>query len=172
MRLSAFAFQDLLTTPTPLDRAVTFTGSITPAASTYRLGGQGDLTERNQLWKNARSLPNVPSPLVYRGVLYTLKEGGILTSFDIKTGEIIKQARLTGALGDYFSSPVAADGKIYTVSDEGKAAVIQAGAQWELLQVNDLGEILSPERCGECCQRLEAGRAAIIPSQHRRHRGK
>jgi outer membrane protein assembly factor BamB len=106
----------------------------------YRLGGQGDLTERSQLWKNARSLPNVPSPLVYRGVLYTLKEGGILTSFDIRTGAIVKQARLAGALGDYFSSPVAADGKIYAISDEGKAAVIRAGAQWELLRVNDLGD--------------------------------
>ena len=68
----------------------------------YRLGGEGDLTERNYLWKNPRSLPNVPSPLFYRGVLYTLKEGGILTSFDTKTGEIVKQARLPGALGDYF----------------------------------------------------------------------
>ncbi|MEX2263959.1 MAG: PQQ-binding-like beta-propeller repeat protein [Bryobacteraceae bacterium] len=106
----------------------------------YRLGGEGDLTERNFLWKNPRSLPNVPSPLVYRGVLYTLKEGGILTSFDIKTGEIVKQARLQGALGAYFSSPVAADGKIYAVSEEGKAAVIQAGATWELLGVNDLGD--------------------------------
>ena len=41
----------------------------------YRLGGKGDLTETHLLWKNSRSLPNVPSPLVYRGVLYTLKEG-------------------------------------------------------------------------------------------------
>jgi outer membrane protein assembly factor BamB len=104
----------------------------------YRLGGQGDVTESNYLWKNPRSLPNVPSPLVYRGVLYTLKEGGILTSFDIKTGEIIKQARLQGALGEYFASPIAADGNIYAVSEEGKAAVIKAGAQWELLRVNDM----------------------------------
>jgi len=106
----------------------------------YRLGGEGDLTERNYLWKNPRSLPNVPSPLFYRGVLYTLKEGGILTSFDTKTGEIIKQARLQGAPGGYFSSPVASDGKIYAVSEAGKAAVIQAGAQWELLGVNDLND--------------------------------
>ena len=106
----------------------------------YRLGGKGDLTETHLLWKNARSLPNVPSPLVYRGVLYTLKEGGILTSFDMRTGEIIKQARLQGALGDYYASPVAADGKIYTVSEEGKATVIQAGAQWQILRVNDLGD--------------------------------
>jgi outer membrane protein assembly factor BamB len=104
----------------------------------YRLGGKGDVTESNYLWKNPRSLPNVPSPLIYRGVLYTLKEGGILTSFDIKTGEIIKQARLQGALGEYFASPIAADGNIYAVSEEGKAAVIKAGPKWEQLRVNDL----------------------------------
>ncbi|MGH9629432.1 MAG: PQQ-binding-like beta-propeller repeat protein, partial [Bryobacteraceae bacterium] len=69
----------------------------------YRLGGKGDLTESNLLWKNPRSLPNVPSPLVYRDVLYTLKEGGIFTSLDIKTGEFIKQARLSGAIGAYYS---------------------------------------------------------------------
>jgi outer membrane protein assembly factor BamB len=106
----------------------------------YRLGGEGDLTETNLLWKNSRSLPNVPSPLVYRGVLYTLKEGGILTSFDMHTGEIIKQARLQDALGDYYASPVAADGKIFTVSEEGKVTVIEAGAQWQVLRVNDLGD--------------------------------
>jgi outer membrane protein assembly factor BamB len=104
----------------------------------YRLGGKGDLTETHLLWKNSRSLPNVPSPLVYRGVLYTLKEGGIFTSFDMRTGEILKQARLQGALGDYYASPVASDGKIYVVSEEGKATVIQPGAQWQVLKVNDL----------------------------------
>lgn len=104
----------------------------------YKLGGTGDLTESNFLWKNPRSLPNVPSPLYYQGVLYTLKEGGILTSFDIKTGEILKQARLPGALGQYFSSPVASGGSIYAISEDGKAAVIRAGAQWELIRVNDL----------------------------------
>jgi outer membrane protein assembly factor BamB len=72
--------------------------------------------------------------------LYTLKEGGILTSFDVKTGQILKQARLQGAPGDYYASPVAADGKIYVISDEGKATVIQAGAQWEPLRVNDLND--------------------------------
>lgn len=110
------------------------------ALRAYKLGGQGDLTESNYLWKHSKSLPNVPSPLLYRGLLYTLKEGGILTSFDAKTGTITKQARLSGALGDYYASPVAADGKIYTISEEGKAAVIQAGSEWEVITVNDLGD--------------------------------
>lgn len=110
------------------------------AIRAYRLGGEGDLTQSNALWKYSRSLPNVPSPLFYRGLLYTLKEGGILTSFDPKTGEVLKQARIQGAPGEYYSSPIAVDGKLYTVSEDGKAAVIQAGAQWEVLRVNDLGD--------------------------------
>ncbi len=106
----------------------------------FRAGGKGDVTDENLLWKNPRTLPNVPSPLMYRGVLYTLKEGGILTSFDPETGEILKQGRLEGAPGAYYSSPVASDGKIYAVSEEGKVAVVRAGAQWELLSVNALDE--------------------------------
>jgi outer membrane protein assembly factor BamB len=110
------------------------------ALRAYRLGGRGDVTESHFLWKQGKSLPNVPSPLLYRGVLYTLKEGGIFSSYDPAKGEVLKQARLTGALGDYFASPVAADGRVYTVSEPGKLAVIRAGAQWEVLQVNDLGD--------------------------------
>ncbi|HXV61084.1 MAG TPA: PQQ-binding-like beta-propeller repeat protein [Vicinamibacteria bacterium] len=106
----------------------------------YRLGGEGDMTEGNFLWKNPSALPNVPSPLYYRGVLYTLKEGGILTSFDPDTGEILERGRLRGALGAYFSSPVAADGKIYAVSEEGNVAVVRAGGDWELLAVNRLDD--------------------------------
>jgi outer membrane protein assembly factor BamB len=108
------------------------------ALRAYRLGGTGDVTDTHFLWKHGRTLPNVPSPLVYRDVLYTLKEGGIFTSFDIRTGEVLKQARLQGALGDYYASPVAADGKIYTVSEEGKASVIEAGREWRILKVNEL----------------------------------
>ena len=72
-------------------------------------------------------LPNVPSPVLYEGVLYIVKDGGILTSLDPATGKILKQARLAGAPETYYSSPVAADGKIYTTSLEGKASVIRAG---------------------------------------------
>jgi outer membrane protein assembly factor BamB len=104
----------------------------------FRLGGQGDMTDRSLLWKSARSLPNVPSPLLYRGVLYTLKEGGILTALDPRSGDVVKQGRLTGALGGYSASPVAADGKLYTVSEDGAVTVIRAGADWEILAVNDL----------------------------------
>jgi outer membrane protein assembly factor BamB len=110
------------------------------ALRAYRLGGRGDITESHALWKQSKSLPNVPSPLFYQGVLYALKEGGIFTSYNPTTGEVLKQARLAGALGEYFASPVASGGHIYTVSEPGVVAVLRAGAQWELVRVNDLGD--------------------------------
>jgi outer membrane protein assembly factor BamB len=105
-----------------------------------RHGGRGDLTGTNVVWSMQKFLPNVPSPIFYEGVLYIVKEGGIMTSLDPATGAILKQARIPGAPGNYYSSPVAADGKIYTISQEGKVTVIQAGAQWEVLAVNNLDD--------------------------------
>jgi nitroimidazol reductase NimA-like FMN-containing flavoprotein (pyridoxamine 5'-phosphate oxidase superfamily) len=35
---------------------------------------------------------------------------------------------------------VAADGKIFILSEEGKLAVLKAGRDWDVLAVNDLGE--------------------------------
>jgi outer membrane protein assembly factor BamB len=106
----------------------------------FRLGGKGDMTSKNFLWRYTKSLPNATSPLLYRNVLYLVKDGGILTSLDPRNGEVLKQARITGAAGAYYSSPVAADGRIYTLSEDGQGAVLKAGGDWELLQVNDLAE--------------------------------
>ena len=105
-----------------------------------RLGGEGDMSDSAIKWQYHKSLPNVPSPLLYKGVLYMMKEGGIVTSLDPETGKVLKQARLPGALGRYFASPVAADNKIFMVSEEGKISVLKPGADWEVLATNDLGE--------------------------------
>jgi outer membrane protein assembly factor BamB len=53
---------------------------------------------------------------------------------------VIKAARIEGALGGYSSSPVAAEGKVWLASEEGKVTVLRAGGEWEVLAVNDLGE--------------------------------
>ena len=63
-----------------------------------------------------------------------------LTSYNAKTGEILKQARLQGALGDYYSSPIAADNRIYLTSEEGKVVVIAAGAQWQVVRINTMDD--------------------------------
>ncbi len=102
--------------------------------------GAGDLPESAVLWRFHRNISDVPTPLVYGDTVYMVQNGGILTAIDSRTGEVRKQSRLTGALGDYYASPIAADGKIYLANNEGKMAVVKAGAEWEVLTVNDLGE--------------------------------
>jgi outer membrane protein assembly factor BamB len=105
-----------------------------------RLGGKGDLTDSNILWRHSKALPDVPCPLVYKGVLYLVRTGGIATTLNPITGEVLKQTRMRGALEDYYSSPVGADDKVYMISQAGKVSVLKAGADLELLALNDLGE--------------------------------
>jgi hypothetical protein len=69
-----------------------------------------------------------------------VKTGGIVTSLDPATGRLLKEGRSPGALGEYFASPVAADGKVFLASVEGKVTVLKASGQWEVLGVNDIGE--------------------------------
>ena len=101
---------------------------------------KGDLTETHVLWQIDRSVPVVSSPLLYKDVLYTIKDGGILSALDPANGRVHKQARLAGAIDSYYASPVAADGKIFVVSETGKLSVVKAGKEWELLSLNDLHE--------------------------------
>ena len=95
--------------------------------------------EPELLWRNQQSVPYIPTPLVYDSVLYMVKDG-IVTSLDPKTGEVHKRGRLTKGSPKMYASPVAGDGKIFFATLEGKVAVVEAGADWRVLSVNDLGE--------------------------------
>jgi outer membrane protein assembly factor BamB len=105
-----------------------------------RPGGRGDVTTTNVLWRYWKSLPNVSSPLLYNGVIYMVKDGGVVTSLDASTGAVLKQGRLRDGLESYFSSLVAADDKVFLVSATGKVTVLKATGEWEILAVNDIGE--------------------------------
>jgi outer membrane protein assembly factor BamB len=104
-----------------------------------RSGGRGDVTTSHVLWRYRKALPNTASPLLYEGVIYLVRDG-ILTSLNPENGAVFKQARLTGALGRYWSSPVAADGRIFVASEDGKVVVLRAAPEWEILAINNLDE--------------------------------
>src|SRR5262249_9411616 len=103
-----------------------------------KLGGHGDMTDKNIVWKYQKPVPQVPSTLLYKDVLYMVNDGGILITFNPATGEVIKQGRLQGAIDKYFASPVAADDKVYLVSEGGSISVLKAAGDWEVLTVNHL----------------------------------
>jgi outer membrane protein assembly factor BamB len=100
---------------------------------------RGNVTDSSIVWKYDRGIPYVPSPLVYRGVVYLVKDGGIFTAMDRATGKVHKQARLT-SLSNYYASPVGGDGKIYVASEAGVLTVVRAAPDWEILSVHDFAE--------------------------------
>ena len=101
---------------------------------------QGELGASAVRWRVKKSLPFLPAPLIYQDVYYMVRSGGIITSLNLATGEVLKQGRTSGAPGPYYASPVAADGKLFLANEEGKMTVLKAGAEWEVLGVNDLAE--------------------------------
>ena len=105
-----------------------------------KLGGQGDMTDSAIRWRYQKPVPQVPSTLLYKGVLYMVNDGGVLISFDPATGNVIKQGRLTGAIDKYFSSPVAADDKVYLIGEGGAVSVLKAAGDWQILKVNQLDD--------------------------------
>jgi outer membrane protein assembly factor BamB len=102
-------------------------------------GGQGDVTASHVAWANTRQVPFCASPLYHGGLVYTVKDGGLLACLDPRDGSPLKVGRLPGA-GNYYSSPVAGDGKIYLLSVSGTLSVVQAGRDWQVVSRSDLGE--------------------------------
>jgi outer membrane protein assembly factor BamB len=105
-----------------------------------KLGGTGDVTATNRLWMYTKSLPNATSPLLYRGVIYMVKDGGVLTAVNPATGEALKQVRLKNAIDEYYASPAGADGKVWMVSRTGHVTVLKAGAELEVLESSELDD--------------------------------
>ena len=108
-----------------------------------RPGSKGEVKQADFAWSDKKGVPGVPSPLYYNGRLYTFKNGGIVFCRVAKTGELAYSGRL-GAPGYYYSSPVAADQKVYIASEEGVVVVLDAGEKLNILARNKLdGAILA-----------------------------
>jgi outer membrane protein assembly factor BamB len=105
-----------------------------------RLGGSGDMSDKAIKWKYQRSVPQLPSPLLYGGVLYMVNDNGIVTILNPQSGELLKQGRLTGAPGPVFASPIAADGNVFFTTEAGAVVVVEPGPELNVKVVNDLKE--------------------------------
>ena len=105
-----------------------------------KLGGSGDMTASAVRWRYQRPVPQVPSTVLYHGVLFMVNDSGILISFDPATGAVLKQGRLKGAIDKYFASPIAADGRVFLVSQDGTMSTVTAKGEWEIRSVTSLGD--------------------------------
>jgi hypothetical protein len=57
----------------------------------------GDVTTSHLLWMKTKGLPYIASPILYRGRLVMVKDGGIVTAYDTKTGTEVYQERVVAA---------------------------------------------------------------------------
>ena len=113
------------------------TGFNTAQIFAVRPDGSGDVTSTHVTWKAPRGAPNKPSILFLDGLIYMVNDGGVLTCLDAKTGEEVWKNRLTDS---YSASPIAAGGRIYFFSEDGRATVIEAGREFKKVAENMLSD--------------------------------
>jgi outer membrane protein assembly factor BamB len=127
-------------TPSPvLGDGVVFTSSGFEKTTirAIRLGGRGEVTDSHILWEQIKGAPTQPSFLFVKPHLYALTDGGILTCYDGRTGELVYQERVGG---NHSASPVYADGHIYCLSEQGEGTVVKAGPKFEIIARNPIEE--------------------------------
>ena len=98
--------------------------------------------EKHIAWKLPQAGPYNPTPLLYGDYYYTLLDRGFFTCHDARTGkEIYGKQRIDPAAGAFTASPVAANGKIYLLSEDGDTFVVEAGAEFKVKGKNSLDEM-------------------------------
>ena len=103
----------------------------------FRLGGKGDLKETQLVWEQKKNMPKVPSMIYVKPFLFAITDGGVAACLKADTGELVWQERIGG---NFSASPVAAEGRIYFIGDNGDTTVIEAGPEFKVLAKNSLGE--------------------------------
>ena len=84
----------------------------------------------------------MPTPLIYRGLVYVLGNSGLLDAYELRTGREIYRQRLEHQGSGFSASPVAADDRIYLPSEDGDIFVVRSGPAFKLLATNSMGEPL------------------------------
>lgn len=111
-------------------------GNLGKVFIAVRAGGTGDVTKTHIVWKQKVG-ESYSSPIQFGPYIYFFSN--LAYCLRASDGEIVFQERLPG-LGREYSSPVAADGKIYLFTRKGNGLVIAAKNRLEVLGNNTLGE--------------------------------
>lgn len=137
-------------TPVAGKNVVYVTGGYPPVRPIYAVkpGAAGDISlpkgataSEAIVWSNDREGTYIPTPLLYREILYTLNSTGILTAYKADSGERLYRARVGGG-GAFAASPIAADGRLYFANEDGDVFVAKAGPEYEELGKYSMGEAI------------------------------
>jgi outer membrane protein assembly factor BamB len=97
--------------------------------------GRGDVTKSHVVWSERKSLPSKPSSLLIDKAIYSVDDTGVATCLDALTGKTVWAQRIGG---EFSSSPVFVDGRIYLFSHAGKTTVIAPERKYRELATSEL----------------------------------
>jgi outer membrane protein assembly factor BamB len=109
-------------------------GDITPPA--------GQTSGGALVWSRTGRGSYMPTPLVYKGIVYVLANNGVFDAYDLATGAEIYRQRLEKVGNGFSASPVAADGRIYLSNEDGDMFVVEAGRTFRQIGANQMGELV------------------------------
>ncbi|MFO0919624.1 MAG: PQQ-binding-like beta-propeller repeat protein [Planctomycetaceae bacterium] len=98
--------------------------------------GTGDITDRI-VWQTDKGVAKRSSPLLIDDLLFMVNDSGVASCLDAQTGQTLWSKRLGG---DYWASPIAANGLIYCCSQQGGVPVFKAAREFEMVAENQLDE--------------------------------
>ena len=101
------------------------------------LGSQGLVDAERIRTLETQGIPEVPSPVCDGQYVYFVKNGGLLTCLELKTGKRVYRMRTRGR-GTHYASPLIAGGKIFTIAGDGRISVLTLGPKPEILATNDM----------------------------------
>jgi outer membrane protein assembly factor BamB len=92
-------------------------------------------------WRVKKSVPNIPSPILVGDEIVMVSDKGVATCLDAASGEVRFSERLGG---NFCSSPLYADGRIYVGNREGQTFILTPGKAFHVEATNQLdGEIMA-----------------------------
>ena len=99
--------------------------------------GEGDVTKQKVVWQTKEGAPYVPSPIAVGDYFLTSSAKKELSCYEAASGNILWKQENVGL---HHASPVAANGLVYFLNDDGVMNVVKAGPKFELVAKNELGE--------------------------------
>lgn len=130
------------TSPLIADDIVIAMGGYNGMSMGIQIKGNGDIEKSSRLWRHAKTKQRIGSGVIHDGYLFIHNDPGIAECFELKTGTLVWEQRLTGKTGKNtnWSSVMIADGLCYTMTQGGDCFVFRASPKFELISVNSTGE--------------------------------
>jgi len=110
--------------------------------------GEGEVTDRNVVWRLRTRVGKYASPILVHGLIYTAAAESFISCLEAATGQVVWTERVGGK---FAASPIFADGRLYFFSQEGNTLVLKPGRSLEVLATNTLadGFMASPAASGK-----------------------